>query len=137
MIGREVIVTEKAYDLDDLYNLFTRYWDYENYNVFEIGRPTPASIEEYICIPATDHFMIIVYGRKAGKFFSKKNKVILTVCETPSGMAERFREIRLRNHGVLNDITRDLEEERTGLAQDLLIQYTEFVADILLKDVEE
>lgn len=134
MIGREVIETEKEYDASSLYNLFCKHWDYEKYGSFEMGNPSLVPVEEYVCIPATDHFMIIVYGRKSGWFFSKKNKVILTVCENEKGQAERFNTIDFSGRNPRYDITSMLEEERIGPAQDKLIDYTLYVADILYED---
>lgn len=70
MIGRQVILTNRAFTLEELY------------------RPTKASVEEYILLPATRRFMTIVYPRKAGGLFSKDNKVILSTADTPAGAHE-------------------------------------------------
>lgn len=88
MVGRRVIKTNHAFTLEELEQFMQEHWDKEQYNDFIIGRPTPASIEEYILLPATERFMVIVYARKAGGLFSKENKVVLSVCDTPEGMKQ-------------------------------------------------
>ena len=83
MIGRQVIKTNRAFTLEELEQFMQENWDKEQYNHFVIGRPTAASIEKYILLPATSRFMVIAYSRKAGGLFNKDNKVVLTVCDTP------------------------------------------------------
>lgn len=85
MIGRQVIKTNRAFTLEELEQFMQENWDKEQYNHFVIGRPTAASIEKYILLPATARFMVIAYPRKAGGLFNKDNKVILAVCDTPKG----------------------------------------------------
>ena len=76
MIGRQVILINKPLTLQELEQIMQDNWDKEQYGSFKIGRPTPASIEEYILLPATRRYLTIVYPRAAGGFFSKENKVI-------------------------------------------------------------
>ena len=52
MIGRQVIITNRAFTLEELFVFMGKYWDTEEYAPFQIGKPTPASIEEYILIRA-------------------------------------------------------------------------------------
>ena len=78
VIGRQVITINKSITLRELEQIMQENWDKEQYGNFKIGRPTKASVEEYILLPATPRFLIIVYPRSAGGLFSKENKVILS-----------------------------------------------------------
>ena len=93
MIGRQVIKTNRAFTLEELEQFMQEHWDKEQYNSFIIGRPTAASVEEYILLPATERFMVIVYARKAGGLFNKENKVILSVCDTPKESNRTLQEL--------------------------------------------
>ena len=66
MIGRQVIPINKPITLQELEQIMQEHWDKEQYGKFKIGKPTSASLEEYILLPATPRFLIIVYPRKAG-----------------------------------------------------------------------
>ena len=85
MIGRQVIPINKPITMQELEQIMQEHWDKEQYGNFKIGRPTKASIEEYILLPATHRYLIIVYPRKAGGLFSKEDKVILSTADTPQG----------------------------------------------------
>lgn len=86
MRGREVIPVTRRLSLDELEQFMRQHWNQEEYGTFRKGKPTPASIEEYILLPATERTMVIVYPRGGG-IFSKGNKVIVTVCDSPEGAA--------------------------------------------------
>lgn len=86
MRGREVIPVNRKLSLDELERFMQEHWDRAEYGEFRRGKPTPASIEEYILLPATERTMVIVYPRGGG-IFSKGNKVIVTVCDSPEGAA--------------------------------------------------
>ena len=75
MIGRQTITTTKAFSLDELYSFMEEHWNTEEYNQFERGRPNPLSAEEYIMLPATPRFLVLVYSRAAGGLFSKDNNI--------------------------------------------------------------
>lgn len=76
--GREVIEVGFDWTLNDLCAFMEENWNTEEYSDFTVGKPTPASIEEYICLPATQNCLIIVYPRKG--------KIILTVADNPNGL---------------------------------------------------
>ena len=135
MIGRQVILTNKAFTLQELEQFMQEYWDKEQYGNFMIGRPTKASIEEYILLPATHRFLIIVYPRAKGGFFNKDNKVILSTADTPEGaqiaVAEYF-----PTRGPLTKLLQtgsvlSAEKERKGPAEEILQAYTAHMRDIL------
>ena len=137
MIGRQVIPISKSITLQELEQLMQEHWDKEQYGNFRIGRPTRASVEEYILLPATQRFLIIVYPRAAGGLFSKENKVILSTADTPEGamlgVAECF-----PTKGPLTKLWQtgsvlSAEKERKGPAEEVLQACTAHMRDILKK----
>ena len=137
MIGRQVIPISKSITLQELEQLMQEHWDKEQYGNFRIGRPTRASVEEYILLPATQRFLIIVYPRAAGGLFSKENKVILSTADTPEGamlgVAEYF-----PTKGPLTKLWQtgsvlSAEKERKGPAEEALQACTAHMRDILKK----
>ena len=135
MIGRQVIKTNYAFTLEELEQFMQEHWDKDQYNDFVIGRPTAASIEEYILLPATPRFMVIAYSRKAGGLFSKDNKVILAVCDTPKGAEQDIlRSIHSHNafFGAWKvNTTMSMEEERKGPAEEILQKYAAYMKQLL------
>lgn len=135
MIGRQVIKTNRAFTLEELEQFMREHWDTEKYNDFFIGRPTPGSIERYILLPATRHFMVIAYSRKAGGLFNKQDKVILTVCNTPEGVLLEIGKT-LRTRSILYaswqiSSSMSTEKERKGPAEDVLLAYTAHMNELL------
>lgn len=135
MIGRQVIKTNHAFSLEELEAFMQPRWDKEQYNNFVIGRPTAASVEKYILLPATSHFMVIVFPRKGGGLFHKEDKVVLSVCDTPKGAEmEIFRSVHSHNvfFGAWKiNKTMSMEEERKGPAEDALQKYTAYLRELL------
>ena len=112
-------------------------WDKEQYGSFKIGKPTPASIEEYILLPATRRYLTIVYPRAAGGFFSKENKVILSTADSPEGVQIAIAEY-FPTRGPLSKIWQtssvlSAEKERKGPAEEILQAYTAHMKEILKK----
>ena len=135
MIGRQVIKTNRAFTLEELEHFMQEHWDKEQFNHFVIGRPTSASVEKYILLPATTRFMVIVFPRKAGGLFNKDNKVVLSVCDTPKG-AEQEIYRSIHSHNVFFGAwkiktTMSMEEERKGPAEEILQKYTCYMRELL------
>ena len=138
MIGRQVILTNRAFTLQELEQFMQEHWDKEQYGSFMIGRPTKASIEEYILLPATHRFLIIVYPRAKGRFFNKDNKVILSTADTPEGAQTAIAEY-FPTRGPLTKIWQtgsvlSAEKERKGPAEEILQAYAAHMRDILQKN---
>ena len=135
MIGRQVIKTNKEFTLEELHRFMKEHWDTEQYNHFIIGRPTSASVEKYILLPATGRFMVIVFPRKAGGLFSKDNKVVLSVCDTPEGVKQDLVRSIPSNNAFFGawkiSTTMSMEEERKGPAEDTLQKYTAYMKELL------
>lgn len=138
MIGRQVILINRPLTLRELEQIMQENWDKEQYGEFKIGRPTPASIEEYILLPATRRYLTIVYPRAAGGLFSRENKVILSTADSPEGAQIAVAEF-FPTRGPLVKIwqTRSVlsaEKERKGPAEEVLQAYTAHMREILIKN---
>lgn len=135
MIGRQVLKTNRAFTLEELEQFMREHWDREQYNGFIIGRPTAASVEKYVLLPATERFMVIAFPRKAGGLFNRENKVVLSVCNTPDGAKQDLaRSIPSHNafFGAWKiSTTMSMEEERKGPAEEALRKYAAYMADLL------
>ena len=135
MTGLQNIITNRAFTLDELYEFMKEHWDVNEGGEFTRGRPTAASIEEYILLPATKRFMTIVYSRAAGGLFNKENKVVLSTAETPAGAFEGLAQaiptgnlfVGMAQMGNLGSS----EKERKGPAEDVLQRYTEYMRKLL------
>lgn len=135
MIGRQVIETGRAFTLQGLEQFMRQHWDTEEYNSFIIGKPTAASVEEYILLPATRRWMVIVYCRAAGGLFNKRNKIILSGCDTPAGAAVRLRTC-IPSHNAFYHIWSigemlSAEEERKGPVEEILQRYAVYMLELL------
>ena len=135
MIGRQVILINKSISLQELEQIMQEHWDREQYGSFKIGRPTPASIEEYILLPATRRFLIIVYPRKAGGLFNKENKIVLSTADTPQGAEIAIAEY-FPTKGPLTKLLQtgsvlSAEKERKGPAEEVLQACTAHMKEIL------
>ena len=79
--------------------------------------------------------MVIVFPRKAGGLFSKDNKVVLSVCNTPEGVKQDLvRSIPSHNafFGAWKiSTTMSMEEERKGPAEDTLQKYAAYMKELL------
>ena len=135
MIGRQVIKTNRSFTLEELEQFMKEHWNKDQYNHFIIGRPTAASVEKYILLPATRRFMVIVFPRKAGGIFSKENRVVLSVCDTPEGAKQDlFRSVPSHNafFGAWKiSTTMSMEEERKGPAEEILQKYAVYLKELL------
>ena len=138
MIGRQVLPINKSITLQELEQIMQENWDKEQYGSFVIGKPTKASVEEYILLPATPRYLVIVYPRASGGLFSKENKVILSTADTPEGakiaVAEYF-----PTKGPLTKLWQtssvlSAEKERKGPAEEVLQAYTAHMKDILKRN---
>lgn len=137
MIGRQVLPINKSITLQELEQIMRENWDKEQFGSFMIGKPTKASIEEYILLPATFRYLVIVYPRAAGGLFSKENKVILSTADTPEGAKIAAAEF-FPTKGPLTKLWQtssvlSAEKERKGPAEEVLQAYTAHMKDILKK----
>lgn len=135
MTGREVILTNRSFTLEELFEFMEEHWDKENYSDFVLGSPTDLSVEQYIMLPATSRHLVIVYSRDEG-FFSKEKRVILSVALTGAGSAEAIaRSIPTGGNIIAGAVkinsVRSQNKDRTGPAQDALLMYADHMRTIL------
>ena len=129
MIGRQVIKSGRTWkDKEELFEFMQENWNKEEYGDFFIGKPTVGSFAEYICLPATRRFMVIVYP--------KKEKVVLTVCDAPQGLESRLiqsipHQGRILTSAVTLIELGSYEQERKGPAEEVLQGYTAYMKEIL------
>ena len=138
MIGRQVITINKTFTLQELEQFMQENWDKEQFSDFRLGKPTAASIGEYILLPATHRFLVIVYPKAAGGFFNKENKIVLTVADTPAGAQAAFAEY-VPVRGAIFKLWQtsqvlSAEKERKGPAEEVLQAYTAHMKEILAKN---
>ena len=135
MTGREVIITNRSFSPQELYEFMEKYWDKEQFNDFILGSPTDMTAGLYVMLPATSRHLVIVYSRDKG-FLSKDKKVILSVAMTTAGAAEAMaRSIPTGGHIIAGIVklhsVKSQEEDRTGPAQEALLAYTDHMRRIL------
>ena len=129
MIGRQVIKSGRTWkEKEEHFELMEGNWNKEENGDFFIGKPTVGSFAEYICLPATRRFMVIVYP--------KKEKVILSVCDAPQGLESRLiQSIPHQGRIITSAITLaelgSYEKERKGPAEEVLQGYTAYMKEIL------
>ncbi len=129
MIGRQVIKSGRRWESkEELMAFMEENWDREEYGDFWFGRPTMGSVSEYICLPATTRFMVIIYP--------KKEKVVLTVCDAPEGVESRVIQSIPHQGRIISSIIAmkelgSYEQERKGPAEQVLQAYTKHMKEIL------
>ena len=138
MIGRQVIVVNKSFTLQELEQFMQENWNKEVFSDFRIGRPTGLSVAEYILLPATQRFLVIVYPKAAGGLFNKENKIVLSVADTPEGAKQAFAEYIPVQSPIFTlwQTSRVLsaEKERKGPAEEVLQAYTAHMKEILSRN---
>ena len=132
MKGRRVILTNRAFTTDELFQFMELYWNKAEYNGFRIGAPTDPNSKLYVLLPATSRHLIIVYSRGGGK---KDCKVVLSVAMTPAGIGESFmRSIPTSNvffgAAKIGSIAAQ-EKDRTGATEEILQIYTDYMTNLL------
>lgn len=135
MIGRRVILTNRAFTLDELRRFVAERWDQAQYGSFITDPQLRRYTDLYLLLPATQRYMVILYSRAGGGLFSKKNKVVLSVMNTPDGMAEAILQ-GIPTRSVLFGAAKlgsvmSSEQERKGPAEDVLQTYTDYMESLL------
>ena len=125
--GREVIEVPFTWTLEELNQFMQKNWNTEEYGVFEVGRPTPASIEEYILLPATKNYLVIAYPRKG--------KVIFSVADSLEG-ATRMLALSIPTKSIIANLYQaslsfDRVKEMKGPAADICEEYAKYMRGLL------
>lgn len=134
MIGRQTIQVNRPITDDEILYIMQQKWDTLQYNSFAKGKPTPASIDEFIMLPATARYMVIVYAAKKN-VFNKEDKVVLSVCQTAEGFKDGLLAALPTHNMIIGAYqiskTMSSKKERKGPAEDVLQIYTEYMRKIL------
>ena len=129
MTGRQVIKSGRRWDTkEELLEFMDQKWNKEEYGSYFFGKPTAASLGEYICLPATNRFMVIMYP--------KKDKIVLSVCDAPEGMKSRLiqsipHQGKIFASAIALGELGSYEQERKGPAEEVLLAYTAHMKEIL------
>ena len=136
MTGREVILTNRSFTPEELYDFMEERWDKETYSGFTLGSPTDPNAKLYVMLPATSRHLVIVYSREAGGFLNKENKVVLSVALTGAGMVESMVRSIPTGGKIIAGAAKigsvmSQEADRKGPALDALLTYTEYMRSLL------
>lgn len=135
MTGREVILTNRSFTPEELFEFMESRWDKERYNNFVLGSPTNMSVGEYVMLPATSRHLVIVYSKDKG-FLNKDQKVILSVALTTAGAMESLARSIPTGGNVFAGAAKfgsvlSQEQDRTGPAQEALEIYAKYMRSLL------
>lgn len=125
--GREVIPVNFNWTLADLYRFMQDRWNPMEYGYFQIGKPTPASIEEYIYLPATRNCLVIAYPRKG--------KIVFSVADNSNGLM-RMTATAIPTHNAIakvyqSSLSIDRAREFRGPAAEICEIYANHMRDLL------
>lgn len=125
--GREVIKVSFTWTLDQLAEFMEDKWDTEEFGEFQIGKPTPLSMEEYILLPATPNCLVIAYARKG--------KIIFSVADNSTG-AVRLAATAVPTRGPIAGIYQasmsvNRTKEMKGPAAEVCEKYAENMKKLL------
>lgn len=125
--GREVIEVDFTWTLEELYDFMKEKWDTEEYGQFQLGKPTPASIEEYVCLPATPNTVIIAYPRK--------KKVIFSVADNSQGLVRIVATAIPTNNAIAGIYQASMSISRAkeikGPAAEICEKYADYMRGLL------
>ena len=135
MVGRRVILTNRAFTHEELLQFMQERWDTAEYNQIITDPAVSMYTGRYVVLPATTRYCIIVYSRAAGGLFNKEDKVVLTIAKTPAGAGEMMmRSIPTQNaiFGIAKIAdTMSEKKEREGPTEEILQKYTDYMETLL------
>lgn len=79
---------ERAFTHDELLQFMTERWNTEEYSSFITDPSLKRYTDFYVLLPATERYMIIVYSIAAMRLFNRKDKVVISILNTPAGARE-------------------------------------------------
>ena len=137
MIGRKVISTNKFLNREELALFFDNNWDKEAYNDYVVGK-LGLDKNNYIILPANEHFIVAVYPIKKN-FFHKSDGIVLMSYDITQTMDEALKQAVLTKVSPLSTISRNREQqkhrkEQKTVVEEILILYTDYLNDLVLKN---
>ena len=140
MKGRQVITINKSMTMQDLLQFMESHWDKERESEFGVTKKTNGELE-YVVLPATENWDVIVYTKAAGGLFNKNNKIILSAARSLHAIdPAKVDYFRFYNrNSVSNQIKRskeimDLNAEMQGPCEDALQEYTKYLTSLLTSE---
>ena len=137
MKGRQAITINRSMTMQELLQFMEDHWDRAQQSEFGTSKKSDGSLE-YVVLPATEHWDVIVYTKAAGGLFNKDNKIILCAARSLHAIdPEKVDYFRFYNrNSVSNQIKRskeaiDLNAEMTGPCEDALQEYTGYLTSLL------
>ena len=135
MTGRRVIPTTRAFTHEELLRFMTERWDTAQYNSFVADPALSQYTKRYVVLPATTRYMIIVFSRAAGGLFSREDRVVLSVMNSPAGAGEMMMRA-IPTHNAFFGIakianTMSAKAEREGPADEILQKYADYMYALL------
>ena len=137
MKGRQTIVINRTMTLEDVLKFMEEHWDRETMSEFGTRRKSDGTLE-YVVLPATENWDIIIYPKAAGCLFNKENKLVLSAARSlhaidPSKVnyARFFRDKDTFDRIKDSKEAIDLNKEMMGPCEDALQEYTGFMKKLL------
>ena len=137
MKGRQTIVINRAMTPEDVLKFMEEHWDKEKMSEFGTTKKSSGALE-YVVLPATEHWDIIIYPKAAGGLFNKENKIVLSAARAlhaidPSRVdyARFFRDKDTFDRIKDSKEAIDLNKEMMGPCEDALQEYTGFMKKLL------
>ena len=138
MKGRQTIVINRTFTPDELLKFMEDNWDRANMSEFGTTRKSNGDIE-YIVLPATENWDVIIYPKAAGGLFNKENKIVLCAARSlhvidPDKVD--YSKYFKRHKGMFDKIQDskeaiDLNKEMQGPCEDALLDYTKCLTGLL------
>ncbi len=137
MKGRQAIIINRSMTMQELLQFMDTHWNKEEQCEFGVTNKSNGELE-YVVLPATEHWDVIVYTKPAGGLFNKANKIILSAARSLHAVnPDKVDYFRFYNrNSVSNQIKRskeaiDLNAEMWGPCEDALQEYTKYLTSLL------
>ena len=140
MKGRQTIVINRSMTMQELLQFMEDHWDRAQQSEFGVTKKSNGELE-YVVLPATEHWDVIVYTKAAGGLFNKDNKIVLSAARSLHAVdPDKIDYFRFYNrNSVSNQIKRskeaiDLNAEMQGPCEDALQEYTGYLTSLLVAE---
>ena len=140
MKGRQTIVINRSMTMQELLQFMEDHWDRAQKSEFGVTKKSNGELE-YVVLPATEHWDVIVYTKAAGGLFNKDNKIVLSAARSLHAVdPDKVDYFRFYNrNSVSNQIKRskeaiDLNAEMQGPCEDALQEYTGYLTSLLVAE---
>ncbi len=138
MKGRQTITINRTMTPEDILHFMEAHWDRENMSEFGTTKKSNGDLE-YIVLPATENWDVIIYPKAAGGLFNKDNKIVMSAARSHHAIDPSKVDYTkyFRTHKDMFDKIKDSKEaidlnaEMMGPCEDTLQEYTGFMTKLL------